>query len=58
MKRSSMKYLCECGKENRVKPILMGFATHCKKCGKEYERDEVLQEVARQKEQRKNEITS
>lgn len=53
-KVSSMKYMCECGCEARIKPILMGFVTHCKKCGKEYSQEGVLQDVELQKSARKS----
>ncbi|WP_252249421.1 hypothetical protein [Clostridium sp. VAP23] len=52
-KKPPMKYKCSCGIETRLKPILLGFHTHCKKCGKEFNRDEVLADVEHQKLERK-----
>ena len=41
-KRQPMKFKCTCNNETKVKPLLLGFQTHCKNCGKEYNRDEAV----------------
>jgi hypothetical protein len=53
-KRPPMKFKCTCNNETKVKPIVLGFQTHCKNCGKEYNRDEVLANVEYQKSEFKN----
>jgi len=52
-KRIAMKYKCSCGKETRLKPILLGFQTQCKNCGREYKHEEILADMERQKLERK-----
>ena len=52
-KHEKMLYTCECGYEASVKKLLVIAATNCKECGRALDREVLLKDIERQRQERK-----